>query len=100
MEAKKKANTKPAPETGNKDSAKNRIRATVRFLFRSGKRLTAKDINNLTNSNDAHKVISDLRKDGYNIQDVRQANMCKLYWLIPDNKQGELSFLNDQQDDF
>lgn len=90
--AERKKATEAAPETGNKDNTKNRIRATVRSLFRSGKRLTAKDINNLTNSNDARKVISDLRKDGYNIQDVRQANMCKLYWLIPDNKQGELSF--------
>ena len=98
--AERKKATEAAPETGNKDNTKNRIRATVRSHFRSGKRLTAKDINNLTNSNDARKVISDLRKDGYNIQDVRQANMCKLYWLIPDNKQGELSFLNDQQDDF
>lgn len=98
--AERKKATEAAPETGNKDNTKNRIRATVRSLFRSGKRLTAKDINNLTNSNDARKVISDLRKDGYNIQEVRQANMCKLYWLIPDNKQGELSFLNDQQDDF
>ena len=100
MEAKKKANTKAAPETGNKDNTKSRIRATVRSLFRSGRKLTAKEINDLTNSNDARKVISDLRKEGYNIQDIRQANMCKLYWLIPDNKQGELSFLNDQQDDF
>ena len=98
--AERKKATEAAPETGNKDNTKNRIRATVRSLFRSGKRLTAKDINNLTNSNDARKVISDSCKDGYNIQDVRQANMCKLYWLIPDNKQGELSFLNDQQDDF
>ncbi|RGP09539.1 hypothetical protein [Parabacteroides gordonii] len=98
--AERKKATEAAPETGNKDNTKNRIRATVRSLFRSGKRLTAKDINNLTNSNDARKVISDLRKEGCNIQDVRQANMCKLYWLIPDNKQGELSFLNEQQDDF
>ena len=96
--AERKKATEAAPETGNKDNTKNRIRATVRSLFRSGKRLTAKD--NLTNSNDARKVISDLRKEGCNIQDVRQANMCKLYWLIPDNKQGELSFLNEQQDDF
>ena len=42
MEAKKKANTKPAPETGNKDSAKNRIRATVRFLLGQEKDLQRK----------------------------------------------------------
>ena len=97
--AERKKATEAAPETGNKDSAKNRIRATVRALFRTGKKLTAKDINNFTKSNDARKIISDLRKEGYNIQDVRQANRCKLYWLVVDNRQGELFFfLNEQHD--
>ncbi|WP_455641443.1 hypothetical protein [Parabacteroides sp.] len=99
MAARKKA-TEAATKTGNKDNVKNRIRTTVRSLFRSGRKLTAKDINLATGGNDAREVISDLRREGLNIQDIRQANRCKLYWLMPDNRQGELFSLNAQNDDF
>ena len=54
-------------------------------LFLSGRKLTAKEINLVTGGNDARKVISDLRKEGLNIQDIRQSNRCKLYWLAQEN---------------
>ena len=49
--------TEAAPETGNKNNTKNHIRATVRALFLSGRKLTAREINMITCSNDARKVI-------------------------------------------
>lgn len=65
----------------------SRIIATVRKLFQSGRKITAKQINEITRSNDARKVISTLRADGWNIQDVRLPNNCKLYWLaLPDTQ--------------
>lgn len=85
MEAKKEKATEAAPETGNKGSAKNQTRTTVRALFQSGRKLTAKEINLVTGGNDARKVISDLRKEGLNIQDIRQSDRCKLYWLAQTN---------------
>lgn len=85
MVEKKRKATEAAPETGNKDSVKNQTRTTVRALFRSGRKLTAKEINLVTGGNDARKVISDLRREGLNIQDIRQSNRCKLYWLAQEN---------------
>lgn len=85
MVEKKRKATEAAPETGNKYSAKKQTRTTVRALFRSGRKLTAKEINLVTGGNDARKVISDLRKEGWNIQDIRQSNRCKLYWLAQEN---------------
>ena len=63
--------TEAAPETGNKNNTKNHIRATVRALFLSGRKLTAREINMITCSNDARKVISELRRSGWNITDLR-----------------------------
>ena len=37
--------------------------------------------------NDSRKVISDLRKEGWNIKDVRLDDKRKLYWLEPDKRQ-------------
>ena len=85
MVEKKKNATEAAPETGNKDSAKKTTRTTVRALFLSGRKLTAKEINLVTGGNDARKVISDLRKEGLNVQDIRQSDRCKLYWLAQSN---------------
>ena len=85
MVEKKKKATEAAPETGNKDSAKKQTHTTVKALFRSGRKLTAKEINLVTGGNDARKVISDLRREGLNIQDIRQSNRCKLYWLAHEN---------------
>lgn len=53
----------------------------TRLLFLSGGKFTAKEINSRIGFNDARKVISDLRKDGLPIRDVRMDNNCKLYWL-------------------
>lgn len=85
MVEKKRKATEAAPETGNKDSAKKQTHTTVKALFRSGRKLTAKEINLVTGGNDARKVISDLRREGLNIQDIRQSNRCKLYWLAQEN---------------
>ncbi|WP_280751157.1 MULTISPECIES: hypothetical protein [unclassified Parabacteroides] len=53
-------------------------------------RYTAKQINEITGSNDARKVISDLRRDGWDITDMILPGGCKLYWLAKDVRQYEL----------
>lgn len=93
MGTKEKATGAANPQrSGSKDNKNICIRATIKALFRSGKKLTARKINQSTCSNDARKVISDLRKRGWNIKDQRQPDGCKLYWLAEDNKQGVLNF--------
>ena len=84
----------PAPATGQelseshgKDNDNSRIKATIAALFSADYKMTAKDINRRTGSNDARKVISDLRKQGMNIVDMALPNRCKLYWLADDNRQ-------------
>lgn len=92
MKKKEKA-TFAAPSTNGGEVTKNIcIRATIKALFRSGKKFTAKRINQLTHSNDARKAISVLRHSGWNIQDVRQQDGSKLYWLAEDDKQCTLNF--------
>lgn len=92
MRKKEKA-TEAAPHTNRGKDTKNIcIRATVKALFRTGKKFTAKRINQLTRSNDARKAISVLRREGWNIQDLRQPDGCKLYWLAEDDRQGVLNF--------
>ncbi len=62
------------------DSA--RLIQSVRKLFLSGGKFTAKEINSLCHTNDARKLISVLRnKEGWQIEDCRLPNGCKLYWL-------------------
>lgn len=62
------------------DSA--RLIQSVRRLFLSGGKFTAKEINSLAGTNDARKLISVLRNnEGWNIVDYRLPNGCKLYWL-------------------
>lgn len=64
----------------NTDSA--RLIQSVRKLFLSGGRFTAKELNSLAGTNDARKLISVLRhKEGWQIEDCRLSNGCKLYWL-------------------
>lgn len=71
-----------------KDSGSSRIIQQARSIFLSGRKVTAKEINFETNSNDARRVISTLRKDeGWKIQDVRLDDGRKLYWLEPDKRQ-------------
>ena len=92
MNKKEKA-TFAAPNTnGGKDNKNICIRATIKALFRTGKKFTARKINQLTRSNDARKQISELRRSGWNIQDIRQSDGCKLYWLAEDDRQGVLNF--------
>lgn len=62
------------------DSARNI--QSVRKLFLSGGKFTAKDINSLAGTNNARKLIFALRNDeGWKIEDCRLSNGCKLYWL-------------------
>lgn len=62
------------------DSA--RLIQSVRKLFLSGDKFTAKQLNALVGFNDARKTISVLRhKEGWQIEDCRLSNGCKLYWL-------------------
>ena len=71
----------------NKDSKSSRIKQQIRKLFLNGGKYTSKDLNTLTGGNDSRKVISDLRKEGWNIKDVRLDDKRKLYWLEPDKRQ-------------
>ena len=91
MEEKKKAASTTANlrcRSGNKDSKSSPIIQQVRAIFLSGRKVTAKDINAETNSNDARRVISTLRNnEGWNIKDVRLDDNSKLYWLESDKRQ-------------
>ncbi len=62
------------------DSARNI--QSVRKLFLSGGKFTAKELNSLAGTNDARKIISVLRnKEGWKIEDSRLSDGRKLYWL-------------------
>ena len=90
MEEKKKAASTTANLLNNrsKDNKSSRIIQQVRSIFLSGRKVTAREINAETNSNDARRVISTLRNDeGWNIKDVRLDDKRKLYWLEPDKRQ-------------
>ena len=90
MEEKKKAASTTANLLNNrsKDNKSSRILQQVRSIFLSGRKVTAKEINAETNSNDARRVISTLRNDeGWDIKDVRLDDRRKLYWLEPDKRQ-------------
>ena len=90
MEEKKKAASTTANllNNRNKDNKSSRIIQQVRSIFLSGRKVTAKEINAETNSNDARRVISTLRNDeGWDIKDVRLDDRRKLYWLEPDKRQ-------------
>ena len=90
MEEKKKAASTTANLLNNrsKDNKSSRIIQQVRSIFLSGRKVTAKEINAETNSNDARRVISTLRNDeGWDIKDVRLDDRRKLYWLEPVTRQ-------------
>lgn len=61
-----------------------RIKTTIKALFSRGERLTVKEINNRTGGNDARKHISELRREGWHIVDLRLSGGRKLYWLAKD----------------
>lgn len=93
MAKKEKATVAANPQhLGGKDIKNICIIATIKALFRTGKKLTAKKINQLTNSNDARKQISVLRSSGWNICDIRRPDGSKLYWLVEDDRQGMFDF--------
>ncbi|WP_065540406.1 AbrB family transcriptional regulator [Bacteroides acidifaciens] len=90
MKEKKKAASTTANLLNNrsKDNKSSRIIQQVRSIFLSGRKVTAKEINAETNSNDARRVISTLRNDeGWDIKDVRLDDRRKLYWLEPNKRQ-------------
>lgn len=91
---KKSRPQKPTLIQQNKDSDFSCISGNIRHLFLSGRKLTAREINTLTSSNDARKQISVLRKEGWNIVDLVRPDRTKLYWLATEIKQGEL--FNDE----
>jgi len=80
---KKAASTTPSPSaTYGKGCNSSRNIKTVRKLFLSGSKFTAKQLNALVGFNDARKSISVLRhKEGWKIVDCRLPGGCKLYWL-------------------
>lgn len=95
MKEKKKAVSTTANLLNNKskDNKSSRIIQQVRSIFLSGRKVTAKEINAETNSNDARRVISTLRNDeGWNIKDVRLDDNRKLYWLEPDKRQMSINW--------
>ena len=90
MKEKKKAASTAANlqyRSDHKDSKSSRIKQQIRKLFLEGGKYTSKDLNNLTGGNDSRKVISDLRKEGWDIKDIRQDDNRKLYWLGSDKRQ-------------
>lgn len=90
MRAKKKAASTTANllNDRSKDTGSSRIIQQVRAIFLSGRKVTAKEINTETDSNDARRVISTLRnKEGWDIKDMRLEDGKKLYWLEPDKRQ-------------
>lgn len=90
MRAKKKAASTTANllNDRSKDTGSSRIIQQVRTIFLSGRKVTAKEINAETNSNDARRIISTLRsKESWNIKDMRLESRKKLYWLELDKQQ-------------
>ena len=71
-------------ELQHKDS---KLIQSVKSLFLTGQKFTAIQINQLINSNDARKLISCLRSNGMDIQDIRTQNRTKIYWYEPDINQ-------------
>lgn len=59
---------------------------TMLNLLRRGQRITATEANGMFRFNDARKMISDLRKDGYRIKDYRLADGRKVYYMQQDRQ--------------
>lgn len=93
MKKKEKATEAANPQLSECKDIKNIcIRSAIKNLFRTRKKFTARNINQLTGSNDARKSISTLRRDGWRIQDMRLPDGSKLYWLAEDDRQGMFEF--------
>ena len=76
--------------SGGKDTNNSRIKATIAALFLAGYKITAKEINQHTGSNDARKCVSVLRAQGMDIVDIVLPSRCKLYWLADDSRQASI----------
>lgn len=95
MEKKKKTASTTANllNDRSKDTGSSRIIQQVRAIFLSGRKVTAKEINTETDSNDARRVISTLRNnEGWDIKDMRLEGGKKLYWLEPDKRQTSIDW--------
>ncbi|WP_276786669.1 hypothetical protein [Paraprevotella xylaniphila] len=78
----KKHNISPTPLARKcKGMESEREIQAFRKLFLSGGKFTAKELNQLTGSNDARKYISRLRAEGWDIEDMLQDDGSKIYWL-------------------
>lgn len=76
------SNLKAGHDYNHKSTDSARLIQSVRKLFLSGGKYSARTINSLCEINDARKFISILRnKEGWNIVDCRMPDGCKLYWL-------------------
>lgn len=62
---------------------RERKKRQIRMLFLEGKRMTAIQINEMVNTGDARKRISELRREGFPIVDsiVDKTSGTKVYWL-------------------
>lgn len=63
----------------------NALKQKVLSALQAGKR-TAKELNVMFFFNDARKVISVLRGEGYRIRDYRNDDGTKTYFLVPDSQ--------------
>lgn len=76
------SNLKAGHDYNRKSTDSARLIQSVRQLFLSGGKYSAKTVNSLCQTNNARKFISILRnKEGWNIVDCRMPDGCKLYWL-------------------
>lgn len=93
---KEKRRPKPLQKLKTKIGQKITFVQPFDLFFLSGRKLTAREINMITSSNDARKVISELRRSGWNITDLRLSYGCKLYWINSLPQQKNLNFQEDQ----
>lgn len=63
----------------------------IRSLFLRGGKYTAMEINLIVGTNDARKFISQLRRHGLDIHDLRMEDGSKVYWY-PTDECKQLSF--------
>lgn len=63
------------------NNTKQRIINQLRSRFLTGESITCKDFGSEVGSQDIRKAISDLRKDGWQIDDKRIKGSRKKYWV-------------------
>jgi hypothetical protein len=81
----KKTTTEVAALIHSKDSV-NSLKSKILGAFYAGQWVQAKTLNSMFFFNDARKIISILRRNGYHIIDRRRTDRCKEYKLIPDSQ--------------